>query len=63
MSGHVRDAGGSSNEAWPALPWEAWKDTCDTLHLWAQVVGKVKLELTPFLKECICIIYTSDAAD
>lgn len=36
---------------WPALPWDAWKDSCDTLHLWTQVVGKVKLALTPFLNE------------
>ena len=32
---------------WPALPYEAWKDTCETLHLWTQVVGKVKLALNP----------------
>ena len=38
-------------EAWPPLPYEAWKDTLDTLHMWTQVVGKVKLELSPFLNE------------
>lgn len=32
---------------WPELPFDAWKDTCETLHLWTQVVGKVRLELTP----------------
>ncbi len=36
---------------WPELPYDAWKDTCETLHLWTQVVGKVKLELSPFLNE------------
>ena len=36
-------------ETWPELPYEAWKDTCDTLHLWTQMVGKVKLALCPFL--------------
>src|SRR5215475_7802110 len=36
-------------EAWPELPYEAWKDTCDTLRLWTQIVGKVRLELTPWL--------------
>jgi hypothetical protein len=36
-------------EAWPELPYEAWKDTRDTLHLWTQVVGKVRLALTPWL--------------
>jgi hypothetical protein len=34
---------------WPDLPYEAWKDTCDTLHLWTQVVGKIRLALTPWL--------------
>src|SRR5258708_18992597 len=34
---------------WPALPYEAWRDTCQTLHLWTQVVGTVRLELSPFL--------------
>ena len=30
-------------ELWPALPYEDWKDTCTTLHLWTQIVGKVRL--------------------
>jgi uncharacterized protein DUF5996 len=34
-------------EAWPALPLSAWQDTYDTLHMWAQIVGKVRLKLTP----------------
>ena len=32
---------------WPALPLEEWRDTCDTLHMWTQIVGKVRLSLTP----------------
>ena len=36
-------------ELWPSLPYEAWKDTCDTLHMWTQIVGKVKMELTPLV--------------
>jgi hypothetical protein len=36
-------------DAWPELPYAAWKDTCATLHLWTQVVGKVRLSLTPWL--------------
>lgn len=28
---------------WPALRYDAWKDTYDTLHLWSQVVGKITL--------------------
>jgi hypothetical protein len=35
-------------ERWPALPYGEWKDTRDTLHLWTQVVGKVKLALNPY---------------
>jgi hypothetical protein len=36
---------------WPSLPYAAWQETCSTLHMWTQVVGKVKLELTHFLNE------------
>jgi len=36
-------------EQWPALPLEQWRATCETLHLWTQVVGKVRLALTPWL--------------
>jgi hypothetical protein len=32
-----------SDELWPALPYDAWKDTYATLHMWMQVVGKVAL--------------------
>ena len=38
----------TSNAAWPALAYEDWQDTCNTLHLWTQIVGKVKLALAPF---------------
>lgn len=34
-------------ESWPELPLEAWADTYGTLHMWTQVVGKVRLALTP----------------
>ena len=40
---------GEQAESWPALPFEAWRDTCQTLHLWTQIVGKVRMELSPFL--------------
>jgi hypothetical protein len=35
--------------AWPELPYEAWRDTCETLHLWTQVIGKVALATTPLV--------------
>ncbi len=36
-------------ECWPALPLDSWKDTCATLHMWTQMVGKVRLRLTPLV--------------
>ena len=33
---------------WPALPYEQWRQTRDTLHMYAQVVGKLRLALSPF---------------
>src|SRR5262245_61743023 len=36
-----------AEEQWPALPYEEWKDTYATLHMWTQVVGKVALALAP----------------
>ncbi|MFZ0288890.1 MAG: DUF5996 family protein [Candidatus Sulfotelmatobacter sp.] len=33
--------------AWPELPLDAWQDTYDTLHMWTQIVGKVRLALSP----------------
>jgi hypothetical protein len=32
---------------WPELPWDAWADTANTLHMWTQIVGKTRLALTP----------------
>ena len=34
---------------WPALPLAHWKDTCATLHMWTQIVGKIRLALTPLI--------------
>jgi len=39
----------SKTERWPELSYATWKDTSDTLHLWTQVIGKVRLKLTPWL--------------
>ncbi|HMF63432.1 MAG TPA: DUF5996 family protein [Edaphobacter sp.] len=36
-----------SSTAWPELPWSAWSDTAETLHMWTQIVGKTRLALTP----------------
>jgi hypothetical protein len=34
---------------WPDLPYAEWHDTAETLQLWTQIVGKVRLKLTPWL--------------
>jgi hypothetical protein len=39
-------------DVWPALPQAAWSDTCATLQLWMQVVGKIRMELTPAINQC-----------
>lgn len=39
----------AETDAWPALPLEAWQDTRDTLHMWTQVVGKVRLARAPMV--------------
>ena len=37
------------SNTWPALPLEEWKDTCATLHMWTQIVGKIRLAQTPLV--------------
>jgi len=39
-------------EAWPSLPLDAWSDTYATLHLWTQIVGKIRHTLSPRLAHC-----------
>ena len=36
-------------DRWPALPYAAWADTAATLQLWTQIIGKIRLALTPWL--------------
>jgi hypothetical protein len=36
-------------ECWPTLPLDSWQDTRATLHMWTQIVGKVRLALTPLV--------------
>src|SRR5688572_33234646 len=45
----VGDHANLSFMTWPSLPLEEWKDTCATLHMWTQVVGKVRLAQTPLV--------------
>jgi hypothetical protein len=39
----------SASPSWPELPYAAWKETAATLQLWTQIVGKVRLALTPWI--------------
>src|SRR5690242_11306949 len=41
------DAPAEGGGSWPPLPLDAWRDTYATLHLWTQIVGKVRLALAP----------------
>ena len=41
--------GVSANSQWPDLPFEAWRETCETLILWMQIVGKVRIACTPLI--------------
>ena len=38
---------GAKSPQWPELPTDGWQDTYDTLHMWAQIVGKTRLALAP----------------
>src|ERR1700678_1296402 len=39
----------SVEQDWPALPFEEWEATYRTLHMWTQIVGKIRLMLTPLV--------------
>lgn len=49
----VTDARGAAMDqnGWPALPYDDWRDTCSTLHMYTQVIGKLRLALSPFEPE------------
>ena len=38
-----------ASDYWPALPFADWKDTAITLHMWTQIVGKIRLTLSPWI--------------
>jgi Family of unknown function (DUF5996) len=46
---------------WPALRYGEWEPTLTTVHMWLQVVGKVKLELTPLLNDWWNVAFAMDA--
>jgi hypothetical protein len=38
-----------NDPVWPELPYAAWRETAATLQLWTQIVGKIRLALTPWV--------------
>src|SRR5579863_6365525 len=38
-----------TTDAWPELPLAAWRDTYATLHMWMQIVGHIRMALTPLI--------------
>jgi hypothetical protein len=36
-------------EIWPSLPFAEWRDTCATLHMWTQIIGKIRLAQAPLI--------------
>src|SRR6266849_9013800 len=49
MTPEAMRSGAGDNEALPALPFDSWKETLGTLHMWTQIVGKVRLKLCPLV--------------
>ena len=45
----MKIAGNKREEFWPDLPFAEWKETAATLHMWTQVVGKIRLAQTPWV--------------
>ena len=49
MSRAIQQSVGAATSPWPELTLEKWEATRDTLHLWTQIVGKVRLALEPMV--------------
>lgn len=50
----------ASRKDWPSLPLEDWSDTCATLHMWTQIVGKIRTTLSPWANHSWnCALYVT----
>jgi hypothetical protein len=49
MSGRKEKYRQQESGAWPSLPLDSWQETCATLHMWTQIVGKIRLKLSPMI--------------
>jgi hypothetical protein len=45
----MKSSADSPKQPWPELPLEKWQSAYDTLHMWTQIVGKVRLALSPLI--------------
>src|SRR5213083_2932556 len=45
----MKIANSNRDKVWPPLPFAEWKETAATLHMWTQIVGKVRLAQTPWI--------------
>jgi hypothetical protein len=45
----MRNTHADAADAWPALPFAEWEQSCATLQMWMQIVGKVRLAQAPML--------------
>jgi Family of unknown function (DUF5996) len=49
MTNSKTNFGPLQTEAWPSLPLNDWKDTLTTIHMWTQILGKIRLMLSPHI--------------
>jgi hypothetical protein len=47
----------TTGELWPALPFVEWQETCETVHMWTQIVGKVRMELSPYMNHWWQVVF------
>src|SRR5436309_15125117 len=47
----------SAPSAWPDLPWSSWSATCETLHRWTQIAGKIQLALSPLVNHWWNVVF------
>lgn len=45
----MAEQGTDLSRAWPRLRWADWADTRDTLHMWTQIVGKIRMAHAPVI--------------
>ena len=45
----MSDVTASMNANWPAIPYADWRETAQTLHMWTQIIGKIRMVQSPWL--------------